>query len=144
MPECCPPLMTSPSITSTTANTSTAPTAVVTEYPSSEYMTFPLIVVMTPAPTPASMVETMQELSTTGTLFENQCIICPGGITAIRGDEWKPLANFGEDWTCVEIIDDAKDLPVGSVTCGHFESIAIECCIPTEIENPYCACPSGP
>ena len=82
VPECCPPLTTSPTVTSfTTTIPSTTPLVVVTN----DHAGTP-DAAMTPAPSPAPTVETMQESSTSGTVFENQCIVCPNGVKDVMNN----------------------------------------------------------
>ena len=82
VPECCPPLTTSPTVTSfTTTIPSTTPPVFVTN----DHAGTP-DAAMTPAPSPAPTVETTQESSTSGTVFENQCIVCPNGVKDVMNN----------------------------------------------------------
>jgi hypothetical protein len=88
--DCCPPVTASPTTTSNTLNPSTAPPVV---------LTLPPVAAMTPAPTPAPTLETT-----------HVCSICPNGaINDYGGDSFTPYVMFGIDWTCVELINNAKN-----------------------------------
>ena len=89
---------------------------------------------------------------------ENQCIICPNGITAAGGDDWAPYAYAGSDGynlfpiffvnmegdpsTCAELVDAAKQHEAGSESCASSEIHELYCCY-TAPENPCTLCPNG-
>ncbi len=89
---------------------------------------------------------------------ENQCIICPNGITAAGGDDWAPYAYAGSDGynlfpiffvnmegdpsTCAELVDSAKQYEAGSESCASSEIHELYCCY-TAPENPCTLCPNG-
>lgn len=138
VPECCPPLTTSPTVTSfTTAIPSTTPPVFVTN----DHAGTP-DAAMTPAPSPDPTVETTQESSTSGTVFENQCIVCPNGVKDGMNDV-APYDAGGDSRTCVQLVTDALTIDSGTEDCGWAEyDIKLECCF-TEPSNSCNVCPDG-
>ena len=137
VPECCPPLTTSPTVTSfTTTIPSTTPPVFVTN----DHAGTP-DAAMTPAPSPAPTVETMQESSTSGTVFENQCIVCPNGVKDGMNDV-APYDAGGDSRTCVQLVTDALTIESGTEDCGWAEYVELECCF-TEPSNSCNVCPDG-
>jgi hypothetical protein len=114
VPDCCPPGATiSPTTTPITTSPSTAPQ---TPYPTS--------IVTTPAPT-----------------NENQCVVCRKGI--IDGYESHVPYAPDDTRTCVEIIDDGRQLQAGVDACAWAELDENECCYNYQAVDPCNICPNG-
>jgi hypothetical protein len=128
VPECCPTSTVSP--TTTFTNPSIAPPVVETQW----RITDSPIVATTLAPTPAST-------ASTGTLIENQCVICPHGPSSSL-DDYAPYAGDGDGRTCAQLIQEALTVESGTDDCGWAEFDEIFCCY-TSPTNPCIICPDG-
>jgi hypothetical protein len=94
--------------------------------------TLPPVAVMTPAPTPAQLLETT-----------HVCSICPSGaINDYGGDSYTPYVMYGIDSTCKELINSAKNFFSGSDACAYAEVDQLECCFTAPV-NPCSICPNG-
>jgi hypothetical protein len=135
VPECCHTSTVSP--TTTFTNPSIAPPVVETQWRIADSP----IVTTTLAPTPASTVDTIQESVSTGTVIENQCVICPHGPSSSL-DDYAPYAGDGDGRTCAQLIQEALTVESGTDDCGWAEFDEIFCYY-TSPTNLCIICPDG-
>ncbi|KAL3823875.1 hypothetical protein ACHAXA_005457 [Cyclostephanos tholiformis] len=90
---------------------------------------------------------------------DNPCIICPKGVTANDGVDFRPYADidgrwdfikdyvaslfgFGDVRTCSTLIEAATQYQPGTEWCALHEMHEVHCC-PTVPEHPCALCPNG-
>ncbi|KAL3823888.1 hypothetical protein ACHAXA_005470 [Cyclostephanos tholiformis] len=74
---------------------------------------------------------------------ENPCIVCPDGVTADEGEDYKPYASSGDFTTCAEFIEAYELIDSGSPKCGMADLVVGTFCCYTPPENPCTICPNG-
>ena len=72
---------------------------------------------------------------------EKPCMVCPDGIT--YGDDFAPLANWGDNTTCKELVEFAFLIEAESALCTSTQDLDESFCCPTAAENPCIVCPDG-
>ena len=104
--------------------------------------------VINPSPTPVTPSSTPMPVDDTSptfdTISENQCILCPNGVTASEGEDYAPYAESGNFTTCAELVEDYKLIyESGSFDCAFGELVVEALCCYTPPENPCTICPDG-
>jgi hypothetical protein len=82
-------------------------------------------------------------LASTANAQVDPCIVCPNGVTAEEGEDYRPYEDSGDFTTCGEFIEAYKLIDSGSSKCGMADlAVELFCCY-TEPLNPCTTCPKG-